>query len=492
MISGNIHTNPLKVFHAPNSGINTSASSMFAARSVRPGPTADLKEDMLRLAGGDEQRAALLEDVAKDGGKARFKELLKDLRAVADEPGGRSIRSTSIRHFTPVYAPENQLEERYNDELTRNCEYVRVGHSHPNHLQERENRDGQPIYKFRTHVRARGEQSVTKNIELSDCFYTPGKGGDDQNLAESVYRPNPQLAKRTGAYLNECPGIGKFFYKVQFDAKIRTIGTANATIFRLIPHSEGLFFIDGKNSIRRLNVERNGVEDYNQLVDRGKRFGQSGESPFTINVENYKGDHFLTIKARCDYAQFKDADNRCDIPFEGVQTPLFTATCCDEGDRQLQDTKYLYVAPLKQEGWFNVKFRITMPDFFWKSQEAGGTPEVNIYIDGQNVVNTNARVGNNNWKIGEYYRASPSWNVAQPSGYHVQFGIADASGELVVLIKDPEVRSHRSKKPLSDIPIPAQATNGYTSISGECQQNDQYPNTLNGLVDEITAQEEVD
>ena len=78
MISGSIHTNPLTAFQAPNSGINTTDPSMFAARSVRPGPTADLKEDMLRLAGGDEQRAALLEDVAKDGGKARFKELLKE------------------------------------------------------------------------------------------------------------------------------------------------------------------------------------------------------------------------------------------------------------------------------------------------------------------------------------------------------------------------------------------------------------------------------
>ena len=55
MISGNVHN--LTTFQVPNSFINTTDQSMFAARSVRPGPTSDLKQDMLRIAGGDEQRA---------------------------------------------------------------------------------------------------------------------------------------------------------------------------------------------------------------------------------------------------------------------------------------------------------------------------------------------------------------------------------------------------------------------------------------------------
>ena len=71
MISGNVH-NPLTTFQAPNSVINTTDPSMFAARSVRPGPTSDLKPE-LRIAGGDEQGAELLEDIAKDDGQARFK-----------------------------------------------------------------------------------------------------------------------------------------------------------------------------------------------------------------------------------------------------------------------------------------------------------------------------------------------------------------------------------------------------------------------------------
>ena len=476
MISGNAHTNPMTTFQVPNAGINTTAPSMFAARSVKPESTDDLRQDMLRLAGGDEQRAALLEDVAKDGGKARFKQLLERLRDAA----GEHVRPRN--QFTPVYAPENQFEPRSYDELTSNHKYVRVGDTHPDHLQERENKNGESIYKFRTHVSNGELLSVTNNIELSNCFYTQGRGGEKQDLILSVYRANPELAKRTGAYLNECPALGSYFYAAEVNANIKTKGIASATIFRLIPHSEGLLFIGAKNKIRTLNVERNSVEDYNRLVDRGKRFGQSGQSPFTINVENYKGDHFLTIKAGCDYAQFKDADNRCDIPFEGAQTPLFTATCCQEGDRQLQDTKYLYVAPLEQGGWFNVKFRMIMPGFNWKKDTATGESKVNIFINGEDVVNTNARVGNNNWKAGKLYKPG-SKNITEPSGNHVQFGIADATGEMVVKIQDPKIKSTSSQSSQSDISLPDQATIGYDFVSGECQGgNDDYPNNLDGVL----------
>ena len=462
MISGNVHTNPITTLQAPNTSINTTASSMFAARSVKPESPDDLRQDMLRLAGGDEQRAALLEDVAIDGGKARFKQLLERLRDAAgehDRPGNQ---------FSPVYAPENQLEARRDDELTHNHKYVRLGDTPPDHLQERENKAGESIYKFKTHVRNGKSLSVTNNIELSNCFYTQGRGGERQDLIESVYRSNPGLARRTGAYLNECPGIGKYFYSAEFNANIQTKGIAGATIFRLIPHSEGLYFISAKNNIRKLNVERINVEDYDRLVDRGRRFGQSGQSPFTVNVENHNGDHFLTIKAGCDYAMFKDADNRCDIPFAGAQTPLFTATCCHEGDRQLQDTKYLYVAPLEQRGWFNVKFHMEMPDFNWKEDTAVGESKVNILINGEDVVNTNARVGNNNWKAGLSYKPGRK-NISEPAGYHVQFGIADASGEMVVKIQDPKIKSYPRKTLQSYAALAHQAPIKYDSVSGECQ-----------------------
>ena len=488
MISGSVHTNPLTAYQAPNPGINTTDPSMFAARSVRPGPTAELKQDMLRIAGGDEQRAALLEDVTKDGGQARFKQLLERLSSAAGE---RNIRSTSGTQYTPVYPPENLFEGISYNDLTRNNEYVRVNYSHPNHLQERETSEGETIYKFRTDVRSWGEHSVTENIELSDCFYTQDEGGDEQHLLDSVYRHNPELAKRTGAYLNECTAAGKFFYDVQFDAKITRSGDASATIFRLIPHSEGLHFIGGKNNVRTLNVERNNVEDYNQLVDRGRPFGQSGESPFTINVENYNHGHYLTIKARCDYAQFKDADNRCDIPFEGMQTPLLEATCCKEGERQLQDTKYLYVAPLTHGGWFNVKFHITMPGFEGKSDKATGDPNVNLFIDGKEVLNTNARVGNNNWKAGEDYRPRRGRNI-EPSGYHVQFGIADASGEMIVKIKNPKVKSYASPRGQNDISFPEESAISYSFTSGECQSRNRYPDKLDDVLKQLVAEGKID
>ena len=488
MISGSVHTNPLTAFQAPNPGINTTDPSMFAARSVRPGPTAELKQDMLRIAGGDEQRAALLEDVTKDGGKARFKQLMERLSSAAGE---RNIRSTSGTQYTPVYPPENLFGGISYDDLTRNNEYVRVNYSHPNHLQERETSEGETIYKFRTDVRSWGEHSKTKNIELSDCFYNKDQGDDEQLLLNSVYRPNPELAKRTGAYLNECTAAGKFFYDVQFDAKITRSGDASATIFRLIPHFEGLHFIGGKNNVRTLNVERINVEDYNQLVDRGRPFGQSGESPFTINVENYHHGHYLTVKARCDYAQFKDADNRCDIPFEGMQTPLLEATCCKEGERQLQDTKYLYVAPLTHGGWFNVKFHITMPGFEGKSDKATGDPNVNLFIDGKEVLNTNARVGNNNWKAGEDYRPRRGHNI-EPSGYHVQFGIADASGEMIVKIKNPKVKSYASPRGQNDISFPDVSAVSYRFISGECQGRNRYPDKLDDVLKQLVAEGKID
>ena len=493
MISGNVHN--LTTFQVPNSFINTTDQSMFAARSVRPGPTSDLKQDMLRIAGGDEQRADLLEDIAKDGGQARFKELLKRVSSAADEPGGRSIRSIWKNQFEPVYAPENQFEPRSNEELTSNHKYVRVGNTNPDHLKEMTNGDGESIYKFRTHARAGDAGSVAKNIELSNCFYKQDEGGDTGIFSDSVYRANPELAKHTGAYLNECSGIGKFVYCVEFDANIKTTGPASATIFRLIPHSEGLLFISNRNKVRSLNAERKSVEQYNRMVDRGKRFEQSGESPFTINVENHNRKHFLTIKARCDYAQFKDADNRCDIPFAGAKkTPTFAAKCCKEGDRQLQDTKYLYVAPLKQRGWFNVKFRIVMPEFKSKSETATGEHKVNIFINDQNVVNTDARVGNNNQKVDVSLSSNLTGYSSSPVGYHVQFGIADASGVMVVKIKDPKVQSYESTATQSDIPFPNLADVPYSFISGECQPitGNRYPNTLSGVLDKLAAQEDLD
>ncbi len=53
MISGNVHTNPVTTFQVPNAGVNTTSSSMFAARSVKPESADDLRQDMLHLAGGD-------------------------------------------------------------------------------------------------------------------------------------------------------------------------------------------------------------------------------------------------------------------------------------------------------------------------------------------------------------------------------------------------------------------------------------------------------
>ena len=108
-------------------------------------------------------------------------------------------------------------------------------------------------------------------------------------------------------------------------------------------------------------------------------------------------------------------------------------------------------------------------------------PRQHKKVSGKVLPYHNARVGNNNWKAGESYKPG-KWSISEPSGYHVQFGIADASGEMVVKIQDPKIKSTASKNSQSDIPFPDQDTTSYDFISGECQDNSNYPNTLNGVL----------
>ena len=111
-----------------------------------------------------------------------------------------------------------------------------------------------------------------------------------------------------------------------------------------------------------------------------------------------------------------------------------------------------------------------MPEFWWRGEKPAGESTVKVLINGEQVLNAETRVGNNNWKVGKSYRPRPGdLYLGEPSGYHVQFGIADASGEMVVKIQDPKIKSYPRKTLQSYAALAHQAPIKYDSVSGECQ-----------------------
>ena len=484
MISGNAPINPQAVLQSA-SNVTTMPSASFASRLVTHGFDPDtVARRMAELMTSDPARAKLFKEIEEDGGESSFKKLLArliKLRPIqtqkstvsegsgsgsgGDEkvpgsvvPDGSKPAQQKTQGPRPISRPPSIEQGLIPDDLSLNGQFVRVGARFPGFLLERDNAKGETIYQFKNQhsLGPFGPSLKTQgSVELTNCFYPSTKG---DNLAGSPWQNNQELAKMTGAYMNACDGLGKHFYNGEFDIKINMRTPGNATVFKLVPHSDGLQYIDWSNKVQQLSIDGSSTDDYIALLDTGARFESRGDAPLTMRVEHRDGQHYFTVKTRSDYSTFKSADNHCDIPLPITGNSLGRAKCCNDGENQRQDVKYIYVEPLKQ-GWFHVRFNVDFSDYSGISDT--GSPFTAFGIDDEEGVISHGRIGNNNYD-----------SKSEPSGYHAQFGVSDTSRDSVIVrVKNPKFEHTRRQNPkwpnwVRTVPQP---------VTGECQASVDKP-----------------
>ena len=485
MISGNVPINSQTVIQSAVNGtslFNAVFASRLVKQEVRDGNTPGLLHDMMT---SDPERAQLLKELEDDGGKASLKKILARLaylrpaqaqyrigpvvsRPPSDSDWDVSGKEASDRHRRK--APQHNKRHTISNppsihqglspgDLSLNGQFVRLGGGYEGLLVERGNEKGDVTYRFRSkHSKAPDGPALNGNasVELSNCFYPISKG---DNLAGSPWQNNTELAKMTGAYLNACDGLGKQYYSGEFDININMRSPGNVTVFRLMPHGDGLQYIDSSNTTQKLSIEGTSVDEYMALKNSGAQFEGNGDAPLTMGVEYRDDEYFFTVKTRSDYSPFKSDDNHCDIlPPKSTGIPPSEAKCCTDGVNQQQDVKYIYSEPLKW-GWFHVWFNVAFSDYS-KANDTG-SPFAAFGINEFEKVMSFGRIGNNNRD-----------SAFEPSGYHAQFGIAEAGESSVFLrVKNPKFNhASRQTPPQSDW-IQTQ------KLSGECHYMPESPST---------------
>ena len=485
MISGNVPFNPQALLQPASNATNLNISrATFPSRLVKHGFNLDTVNRRLAEMDKDPERGKLFEEVEKDGGKASFQKLLQRLiklrpiqtqnstvsggsgsQSGGDEkvpssvvPDGSKPVQQETQGPRPISRPLSIEKGLIPDDLSLNGQFARVGARFPGFLLEWDNAKGETIYQFKNQhsLGPYGPSLKTQgSVELTNCFYPSTKG---DNLAGSPWQNNQELAKMTGAYMNACDGLGKHVYNGEFDIKINMRTPGNATVFKLVPHSDGLQYIDWSNKVQKLSIDGSSTDDCIALLDTGARFESRGDAPLTMRVEHRDGQHYFTVKTRSDYSPFKSADNHCDIPLPITGNALGSAKCCTDGENQRQDVKYVYVEPLKK-GWFHVQFNVQFSDY--SGTNGTGSPFMTFGIDDDQGVISYGRIGNNN-------RDSKS----EPSGYHAQFGLSDTSkSSVVVRVKNPKFGEAGRQNPkwpnwVRTVPQP---------VSGECQPSPVKP-----------------
>ena len=406
----------------PIGNVTNIKGSTFASRLIKHGFDLDMVGRRLAEMTADPARAKLFQELEEDGGETSFKDLLKRLvklrpieqaqknNTVAESgtapPEATKNASTSVvpdgdkpkqrsqlhSYLRPISSLGSIEQKLIPDDLSLNGEFVRLGGQYPGFLVEGESKRGEAVYRFKNQHRVQAfgvPKERTDHIELSNCFYPITKSG---SFDSSPWADNLELAKATGAVMNACGDRGTEYYNGEFDMQINMRFPGNVTVFRLIPHSDGLQYLDSSNKLQKLSIAST-VDEYNALLAKGARFETSGDSPLTMRVEHRDGQHFFTVKTRSDYSTYKADGNYCDIPFTGSETPLGMAKCCTDGEYQRQDVKYIYAEPLKN-GWFHVRFNVEFSDY--SETRDVGTPYTAFGIDNEEGVISHGRIGNNN------------------------------------------------------------------------------------------------
>ena len=379
----------------------------------------------------------------KDGGESMMRELVKRIATTAQDTevpksattAKNATKTVDPGRFGQPYLGRKSLKVVSNpvftvdrDDRTKhlnNGEFIRVGKAEPGLLLEIL-RKGDVTYKFggNRSLLSKRVNAQRDNIELSNCFY-PREEFNGTDVFKDFKKYQYKWA--TASAMNLCKGTGKKAYSGEFDVAIDMKKADDFTLLRMIPHGEWNQYLDKSNKIHALPLPPDDTEiTISRLTSLGMRFENSGATPLAMKVEKHDGKHYFVVEQRADYSSFKLPENVCEMPFEGVNTPLDKAVCCKDGTMQKQDVKYLHVEELKSNTMFNVKFSVNFSDFYKES--AVGLPLTTVSINDELVARSHGWVGNNN-----------NDNKSDPLGYHIQFGINDANDETVVVkIKNPK------------------------------------------------------
>ena len=460
MLTNNISLNSLSNHHAPYFNGSSNNTSFFTGRSVK-----NWTDD-------DPARHKILEEIMKDGGKSMIRKLVKRIVSIPQvtkdltsaKASKNATRTVDPGRFGQPYLGKKPLKAISNyvytvdrNERTKHLnkgEFIRVGMTEPGLLLE-------TLFKKDVTYKFGGNRSLLSkridaqrdNIELSNCFYPREDfNGTDVFKNLEIY----QYKWATASAMNLCKGIGKKAFSGEFDINIDMKKADNFTFLRMIPHGEWNRYMDQSNKIHALPLPPNSTEmRVARLNNQGMRFENSGATPLAMKVEKHDGKHYFVVEQRADYSSFKLPENVCEMPFEGVNTPLDKAVCCKDGTMQKQDVKYLHVEELKNNTMFNVKFSVNFADFYKES--AVSLPLTTVAVNDKLVARSHGLVGNNN-----------NDNSSEPLGYHVQFGINDANDDTVVVkIRNPKFYPDQ----VLDLDKLADQKNmPIVKINGECQR----------------------
>ena len=460
MLTNNISLNSLSNHHSPYFNGSSNNTSFFTGRSVK-----NWTDD-------DPARHKILEEIMKDGGKSMIRKLVRRIvpipkvtkSLISATTSKNATRTVDPGHFGQPYLGRKPLKAISNyvytvdrNERTKHLnkgEFIRVGMTEPGLLFETLFKKD-VTYKFGGNRSLLGKRidAQRDNIELSNCFYPREDfNGTDVFKNLEIY----QYKWATASAMNLCKGIGKKAFSGEFDINIDMKKADNFTFLRMIPHGEWNRYMDQSNKIHALPLPPNSTEmRVARLNNQGMRFENSGATPLAMKVEKHDGKHYFIVEQRADYSSFKLPENACEMPFEGVNTPLDKAVCCKDGTMQKQDVKYLHVEELKNNTMFNVKFSVNFADFYKES--AVGLPLTTVAVNDKLVARSHGWVGNNN-----------NDNSSEPLGYHVQFGINDANDDTVVVkIRNPKFYPDQ----VLDLDKLADQKNmPIVKINGECQR----------------------
>ena len=392
--------------------------------------------------GSDPRIARMLED----GGEA---DIQRNIRSI--EPQMDKGRRTQQKGWALVPVPHNLNRPMKDNELTMDKKFVRIGFldiyavsqrsiGHradsskttlyrfslpglgPNDAKQHNCTELAPTISVNKNQARTTQQSVIRckdarfpskqpslSAELSNCFHTDQSRPSDAN----------GLLRSSGLYLNSCPGALPGDNKVSGSMAIKIDRPGAATIFQIHSMSDRLLYRDSTGLVFQLSGESSGTS-YDLLVADGMRFEPNPPASFAISIEQGRGEKkFLAIKSRSDYDRYTNGD--CKMPFD-PSISIDRAQCCQSLQ---QDVTYLHAQPLKKffsKEWVNVKYEIDFTNYNNPQTLPG---QVQVWVDGDMVVNARVFIGANDGPNNRYY---------------VTYGLNDLTSETPVEIKFRDVK----------------------------------------------------
>ncbi len=428
--------------------ISAESKSMPLARAAQKaddsfkGGEAEAFEPM-RLQGNDsDPRTAVIDRMLEDGGEADIQRIIRSI-----EPQMDKSRGAQQKGWASVPVPDDLNRLMKDSELTMDKKFVRtgfldvyavsqrsIGHTGgspettlyrfslpglgPNDVKQHNCNELAPTISVNNNQAGTTRQSVIRckdakfssrqpklSAELSNCFHTDQSRPSDAN----------GLLRRSGLYLNSCPGALPGDSKVSGSMGIKIDRPGPATIFQIHSLSDQLLYRDSMGLTFQLSGESSGTS-YDLLVADGMRFEPTPPASFAISIERGRGEKkFLAIKSRSDYSGYTNGD--CTMSFN-ASISINKALCCQS---QQQDVTYLHAQPLKKffsKEWVDVKYEIDFTNYNNPQTLPG---QVQVWVDGDMVVNARVFIGANDGPNNRYYVTYSLYDLKSETPVEIKF-----------------------------------------------------------------------